>query len=104
MYKRQGVGESGGGGDTKRVGEDQPPPRATRYWGTKTLDADFPARDFSTIQQEILHYLSVAPGTTVEVRIEIAATTTEGFDDSTQRTVRENANTVGFEESNFEVE
>lgn len=100
----EGGGNVGGGDAPKRGGGDQTPPRAIRFWGTKTLDTDFPARDFSTIQQEILHYLSVAPGTTVEVRIEIEATTTEAFDESTQRTVRENANTLGFEESGFEVE
>ncbi|MFW0796184.1 Swt1 family HEPN domain-containing protein [Gordonia sp. CPCC 205515] len=81
-----------------------PDRRATRYWGSTTLDTDFPARDFATIQQEILQYLSVAAGTTVEVRIEITATTPDGFDESTQRTVRENANTLGFDESGFEVE
>ena len=80
------------------------PPRATRYWGSKTLDVNFPARDFSTIQQEILQHLSTSPDTTVEVRIEINATTPTGFDESCQRTVRENANTLGFDETEFAVE
>ena len=102
-------GDGGGpvdGGGTKRPGPTPvpTPARATRYWGSTTLDISFPARDFSTIQQEILQNLSVAPGTTVEVRIEISATSSEGFDESTQRTVRENANTLGFEDSQFEVE
>lgn len=102
-----GSGSSGGGpgeGGTK-VGVKTPESsRATRYFASTTLDADFPARDFATIQQEILAHLSGVPGTTVDVRIEISAATPAGFDDSTLRTVRENASTLGFEQSAFEVE
>ncbi|MXP22977.1 DUF499 domain-containing protein [Gordonia sp. HNM0687] len=104
-------GEASANDDTRRTDTDsedssatRQTPRATRFWASTTLDGDFPARDFSTIQQEILQFLSGAPGTTVEVRIEIDAASPEGFDDAVQRTVRENSNTLGFEQSGFEME
>lgn len=93
-----GTGKGGGPGGT---GEST---RLTRYFASTTLDTDFPARDFATVQQEILAHLSGASGTTVDVRIEISAKTSEAFDDSVIRTVRENANTLGFDQSEFEVE
>ena len=76
----------------------------TRYFGSTNLNKDFPARDFATIQQEILAHLSGVTGTTVDVRIEISAANPDGFNDATLRTVRENASTLGFDESEFDVE
>ena len=81
----------------------QPKPMVTRYWGAMTLNPDFPAKDFSTVQQEILHHLAATPGSSVEVRIEISATAPSGFDEACQRTVRENGNTLGFDESDFDI-
>lgn len=75
----------------------------TRYFGSATLDGNFPARDFSTIQQEILANLSGLSGTNVDVRIEISASNSNGFDDSLIRTVRENASTLGFDQSEFDI-
>ncbi|WFN94564.1 DUF499 domain-containing protein [Gordonia sp. LUNF6] len=72
-----------------------------RYFGSAQLDSDFPARDFSTIQQEVLKHLSSAAGR-VEIRIEISAVDPDGFSDSVRRTVSENATTLGFEASGFE--
>lgn len=96
-----GTGRPGQGGTS---GDDPLPSRTTRYFASTTLDGDFPARDFSTIQQEILANLSLVPGTSVDVRIEISASNPDGFTDSTIRTVRENAATLGFDQSEFEVE
>ncbi|NMO02344.1 ATP-binding protein [Gordonia sp. TBRC 11910] len=73
----------------------------TRYFGSVTLNADLPARDFSTIQQEVLQHLSV-PGATVEIRLEISATAADGFDEAKQRIVRENGNVLGFDNNDFE--
>ncbi|MFT4124876.1 MAG: DUF499 domain-containing protein [Gordonia sp. (in: high G+C Gram-positive bacteria)] len=94
-------GPGGGGGEIETPPRPAPP---TRYFGSMTLDPQFPARDFGTIQQEILANLSVPTGTTVGVRIEITAVSPEGFDESCVRTVRENARTIGFEQSEFERE
>ncbi|GAC49107.1 DUF499 domain-containing protein [Gordonia aichiensis] len=99
-----GTREGGGGYRPGGKGAVPRPPQPTRYFGSIELDPHFPARDFATIQQEILAHLSEASGTTLDVRIEISAVRPEGFDDSTVRTVRENANTLGFDPSDFEVE
>ncbi|WP_072804385.1 DUF499 domain-containing protein [Rhodococcoides yunnanense] len=100
-----GPGGSGGGADggTGTGGGKPEVVRMTRYFGSATLDGNFPARDFSTIQQEILANLSGLSGTNVDVRIEISASNSTGFDDSLIRTVRENASTLGFDQSEFDI-
>jgi predicted AAA+ superfamily ATPase len=100
-----GNGGTGGvpGGRTGTGGTNRDVARMTRYFASTTLDADFPARDFSTIQQEVLANLSALSGTNVDVRIEISAANPNGFDDSLIRTVRENASTLGFEQSEFDI-
>jgi predicted AAA+ superfamily ATPase len=73
-----------------------------RFWGVKSLSANRPGADFASIQQEILAHLAAAEGAQVEVRIDITATSTEGFTEQQVRTVRENATQLKFEESGFE--
>ncbi|EGD53945.1 DUF499 domain-containing protein [Gordonia neofelifaecis] len=95
------AGQSEGGAATTRPVPRDAPKR--RYFGSARLDADFPARDFGIIQQEILKHLSSTAGR-VEIRIEISADNPDGFDDSARRTVSENATTLGFEQSGFDVD
>jgi predicted AAA+ superfamily ATPase len=82
----------------------QPPARTVvhRFWGVKTLNPKRPAADFADIQQEVLANLEAADGIQLEVRIEITATTTEGFTEQQVRTVRENAAQLKFEDNGFE--
>ncbi|MFJ8695873.1 Swt1 family HEPN domain-containing protein [Streptomyces roseolilacinus] len=82
----------------------QPPAKAVarRFWGVKTLNPNRPAADFANIQQEVLAHLEAADGVQLEVRIEITATTTDGFTEQQVRTVRENAAQLNFEDSGFE--
>ncbi|WP_327416449.1 Swt1 family HEPN domain-containing protein [Streptomyces sp. NBC_01233] len=75
---------------------------ARRFWGVKTLNPNRPAADFANIQQEVLAHLEAADGAQLEVRIEITATTTDGFTEQQVRTVRENAVQLKFEDSGFE--
>ncbi|MEU8702050.1 Swt1 family HEPN domain-containing protein [Streptomyces sp. NPDC048680] len=73
-----------------------------RFWGVKTLNPNRPAADFANVQQEVLAHLEAADGVRLEVRIEITATTTDGFTEQQVRTVRENAVQLRFEDSGFE--
>lgn len=87
-------------------GPSAPPPPAvrlvTRYFGSTRLDPDRYGRDFARIQQEVLQHLESAPGTRLEVSIEIQAVNTDGFSTDTVRTVRENATTLRFDANGFE--
>ncbi|MFC9510074.1 Swt1 family HEPN domain-containing protein [Streptomyces sp. NPDC057002] len=73
-----------------------------RFWGVKTLNPNRPAADFANIQQEVLAHLEAADGVTLEVRIEITASTPDGFTEQQVRTVRENAAQLRFEDTGFE--
>lgn len=73
-----------------------------RFWGVKALNPNRPGNDFADIQQEILAHLEAADGVELRVRIEIEATTHEGFTEQQMRTVRENAAQLKFEGSGFE--
>jgi hypothetical protein len=77
-------------------------PGRTRFFGSKRLQADRYASDFKKLADEILGPLGATPGVTVNVTIEIEATTPTGFDDAKARTVSENAATLNFEQSGFE--
>lgn len=95
-----GAGGSGGGsaGETKATETVQ-----RRFFGSVQLDPDFPARGFSEIQQEVLRHLSSSRGR-VQIRLEISAENPDGYDDSVRRTVSENARTIGFDNSGFDID
>jgi predicted AAA+ superfamily ATPase len=78
------------------------PPGKTRYFGSKRLQADRYASDFKKLADELLGPLGATAGVTLNVTIEIEATTPDGFDDAKVRTVSENAATLKFEQSGFE--
>ncbi len=125
-YKHKVVGESYGGED-HGVGTDPdsglggvgtagaydqpdmsapiiPPQRKDKlhYYGRKELDATRAKADFATIIDEIVMHLIKKPTVSATVKIEIIADSLEGFDDATQRTIRENSNTLKFDLSEFE--
>ena len=66
------------------------------------MQADRHASDFKKLADEVLGPLGATPGVTLNVTIEIEATTTGGFDDAKVRRVSENAATLKFEQSGFE--
>lgn len=77
-------------------------PTYTRFFGTRVLDSQRYAADFSKITNEVIQHLAGVDGAEVEVRIEITAKAAGGFDENKRRTVQENANTLKFEQSSFE--
>ena len=78
------------------------PAKKTRFFGSTVLNPDFYARDFSHITAEVIQHLAAADGVALEVRVEITATTSTGFDEGKVRTVSENATVLKFEQSGFE--
>ena len=66
------------------------------------LDPQWASLQFSQIGEEVLQHLAALEGTEVEVAVEIQARREAGFEEALQRTVRENANTLGFDNHSFE--
>lgn len=82
-----------------RADEDSTPQATpiTQFRGSKVLDNDRPVRDFNLVIEEVLNALNSVGGSDLTVTVEIRAANTEGFPESTIRTVTENANTLKFE-------
>jgi hypothetical protein len=51
---------------------------------------------------ELVIHFTERPGVNVQITVEIHAESAAGFDESLQRTIRENARTLGFRDSGFE--
>ncbi|MDF6099542.1 DUF499 domain-containing protein [Gordonia hongkongensis] len=95
-----------GGGGMRRTGPSHtppPPPQKTRFYGVKTLNSDRIALDFKNIADEVLTHLRDGD-TEVTVTIEIEANDPAGFAEGKIRTVSENARTLKFDQSGFEVD
>lgn len=75
---------------------------ARRFYGTVSVDPVRMSRDAGQIADEVVKHLVGLVDATVEVRIEIEATTEEGFPDDVVRTVTENAKTLKFDQQGFE--
>ena len=56
------------------------------------------------IIEEVVQHLSTLPGAEVEVRLEVQVRVPGGVDESVERTVTENCNTLKFDNSGFEGE
>ena len=80
------------------------PPKPKRFFGSVKLNPQRVGRDAGKIAEEIIQHLTLQPGATVEVTLEIQAQMPEGALDSTVRTVMENARTLKFTTHSFEKE
>ncbi len=105
----------GGGGITgptspgkkpgKTPGPTQPQAAAKkRFYGTVELDPHTGRMSFDTIHQEIVSQLTAKPGAQVKLRLDIEAEMPDGFDENTQRAVRENCGTLNFSNAEFDEE
>ena len=81
-----------------------PPAKPKRFYGSVRLNPDRVGRDAGKIAEEIIQHLTLQPGSTVEVTLEIQAQMPEGATDRTVRTVTENAHTLKFTSHSFEKE
>ncbi len=74
------------------------------FYGTVKLKPDKAILDFDQIVREVVPHFSSNVDTDVEINIDIKACCSKGFDESMQRTVKENSRTFGFNQSEFEDE
>ncbi|MGY2373728.1 ATP-binding protein [Pseudomonas sp. SDO524_S393] len=72
------------------------------FFGTVELDPVKAKLQFSDLADEVLMLFTQKPGVNVRISVEIEAESSAGFDDSTQRAVRENCNLLKFKNQAFE--
>ena len=78
------------------------PPK--RFYGTVNLDPIRTLRDTQRVIEEVVQNLTSLPNATVEVTMEIQATTSDGFPKDTVDTVKANCQTLKFTSQGFEDE
>jgi len=74
----------------------------THFYGTVDLDAVKAKMDFATIMDEVVQQFTAQLGVDVTISVEIEARKKGGFDESLQRTIKENCNVLKFSSSEFE--
>jgi predicted AAA+ superfamily ATPase len=75
-----------------------------RFYGNIELNPIKAKLDFATIMDEVIQHFNLKSDTHVSIKIDIEAKSTGGFDESTQRTIRENCRTLKFDVAEFEEE
>lgn len=75
-----------------------------QFYGTVSLDPLKAKMDFATVVDEIVEQFTLRTGVEVKVSVEIEATSSNGFDEALQRTIKENCNVLKFSSSEFEGE
>ncbi len=102
------VPKSGGSGPSTggQTGGSTAPgkPSKKRFYGTVELDPHTGRMAFDTIYQEVISQLTVKPGSQVKITLDIEAEIPDGFDENTQRAVRENCGTLNFSNAEFDEE
>ncbi len=107
------VGTQGGGGspvntppgvidDTGGAGNSGSGVVKTHFYGTASLDPVKAKMDFATIMDEVVQQFTAQLGVEVTISVEIEAKKKDGFDESLQRTIKENCNVLRFSSSEFE--
>jgi len=69
----------------------------SRFYGTITLDPATAKFQFGQVVDELLMHFTTKPGVSVTIKVDIEASMESGFDESTVRTVKENAGVLGFD-------
>lgn len=73
----------------------------TRFYGTRRIDPISGGMEVSQVIENIIEHLRKTEGASVTITLDVAAETGSGFSEATQRTVRENARELGFEDADF---
>ena len=100
-----GTGENGAGEDefdTKSIRELSSPPVQTPvkklFYGNIELDPVRAKLDFATIVDEVVQQFTAQLGVEVSISVEIQANSEEGFDESLQRTIKQQKNMMQLED------
>ncbi|ANE58040.1 MULTISPECIES: ATP-binding protein [Methylomonas] len=106
-------GESGATGGDGKITPPVVPPTVTppippaqsakhQFYGTIDLDPIKAKMDFATIVDEVVQQFTARMGVDVEISVEIRARSKDGFDESVQRTIRENCHVLKFGNAEFD--
>ena len=76
--------------------------KKTRFIGHIETDSTRFFRSTDDIEKEILKHLNLSPGSKIKIIIHIEANNNEGFNQDTERTLKENGRTLGFGSIEFE--
>jgi predicted AAA+ superfamily ATPase len=84
----------------------EPPVTRTkkRFYGSVELDPVKAKLDFATIMDEVVQQFTSKLGVEVQISIEIQALTKTGFDESIQRSVKENCSVLKFQSFEFDTD
>ena len=74
----------------------------TRFYGTAAVSPLLGKKQFADIVDEIVQQFTSKVGTSVTITVEIQAQSPAGFDEATQRTVKENCHSLHFSSFDFE--
>ena len=80
------------------------PPSKTQFYGTIKLDPVKSKFDFANIVDEVIQQFTANHEVEVSVSVEIQASSNNGFDESLQRTIKENCSVLKFDNAEFEDE
>lgn len=75
-----------------------------RFHASVDIDPVRGGLQFSDIMNEVVQHFTAKMGTRVSISVDIDAESAEGFDETLQRTVRENCRTLRFKNAEFEEE
>jgi len=89
----------GSRGDTDPA--PRPEPLPTKFKGTISLSSERPARDFGKVVDGIIDQITNIEGAEINLTLEIHAEVPNGIERNKQRTLIENANTLGFVDKNI---
>lgn len=79
-----------------------PTAKPTQFYASVELDALRARAQFADIFEEVIQQFASKPGVKVTISIDLSAESASGFDDSTQRAVKENCSVLKFRSAEFE--
>ena len=93
-----------GNGEDDKIPPPKPPPPSLprRFYASVTIDPNRAGRDVGRIAEEVLQHLTILPGTSVRITLDVQADVPEGVPDDVQRVVTENCQTLKFTSHGFE--
>lgn len=86
----------------ERTRTSSAPATLTQFYGIVEINPIKAKMDFATIVDEVVEQFTVRPNAKVQIVVEIRAQCDRGFDEATRRAVRENCNSLGFRNNEFE--
>jgi hypothetical protein len=98
------TGKSGDNGDSGSTdpGSKTETTKKKQFYGTVNLDPVSAKMGFATVVEEVVQQFTTKLGVDVSISIEIQANSPDGFDESLQRTIKENCNVLKFSNAEFE--